>query len=344
MKEPSDERHFIPILAAFDLIATIYCGIYMIIQCFNQVTFTHNILCKTTQFFIGLTTFIPILLLLIIAVQRYLKVCRPLRPAISLNVKRTALILTAVISLLCALPLPYIYGSVSFHSITYGSTGTRCGKVKEGRRLARAVYAIVIGVLAVALVTTLIFLYSLIGCTVFRQLKMNKCKSSRVEFRNSGTKTDENGVSVTENSDVTQNTITSDIDSKISNLNIVKIDINCKEQRLENKKQTTLSQPVGSKRRRKDNRRITHKLTVMFFVITLVFIISYLPKVMLLLFEGLYKDFWEKVSDTERPGLMFLYQMFIINNIVNPFIYAFMDIKFRKEATVFLRRVFQCTF
>lgn len=173
---------------------------------------------------------------------------------------------------------------------------------------------------------------------------MNKCKSSRVEFRNSGTKTDENGVSVTENSDVTQNTITSDIDSKISNLNIVKIDINCKEQRLENKKQTTLSQPVGSKRRRKDNRRITHKLTVMFFVITLVFIISYLPKVMLLLFEGLYKDFWEKVSDTERPGLMFLYQMFIINNIVNPFIYAFMDIKFRKEATVFLRRVFQCTF
>ncbi|XP_052063017.1 gastrin/cholecystokinin type B receptor-like [Mytilus californianus] len=141
----------------------------MIIQCFNQVTFTHTILCKTTQFFIGLTTFIPILLLLIIAVQRFLKVCRPLKQAMSLNVKRTALILTIVVSLLCALQLP-----------------TEVGK------------------------------------------------------------------------------------------------------------QTTLSQPVGSKRRRKDNRRITYKLTVMFFVITLVFIFSYLPKVMLLLFEGLYKDFGKK--------------------------------------------------
>ncbi|XP_052059621.1 cholecystokinin receptor-like [Mytilus californianus] len=336
MKEPSDERYFIPILAAFDLLTTVYCGIYMIIQCLNQVTFTHSILCKTTQFFIGLTTFIPILLLLIIAVQRYLKVCLPLKPAMSLHVKKTALILTIVISLLCALPLVFVYGSVPFHSFTYGITGTRCGKLKEGHQLARAVYAIVIGFFAVAIVTTLIVLYSLIGCTVFRQLKMNKCKSSRVEFRNSVTKTDEEGASGTENSGVTQNTITSDLDSKLSN--------SSKEQRLENNHQTALSQLVGSKRRQTDNRRITHKLTAMFFVITVVFILSYFPKVMLLLVEGLNKDFWEKVSNTERPGLMFIYQMFIINNIVNPFIYAFMDIKFRKEATIFLNRVFQCRF
>ncbi|XP_052059620.1 cholecystokinin receptor-like [Mytilus californianus] len=336
MKGQSDERYFISILAAFDLIATIYCGIYMIIQCLNQVTFTHNILCKTTQFFVGLTTFIPILLLLIIAVQRYLKVCLPLKPAMSLHVKRTALILTIVISFLCALPLAFVYGSVPFHSDTYGITGTRCGKEKEGHRLARAVYAIVIGFLAVAIVTTLIVLYSLIGFTIFRQLKMNKRKSSRVEFRNSMTKTYEDGTSETENSGVTQNNITSDLDSKISN--------SSKEQRLENNHQTTLSELVGSKRRQKNNRRITHKLTIMFFVITLVFLFSYLPKVMLLLVEGLNIDFWEKVSNTERPGFMFIYDMFIINNIVNPFIYAFMDIKFREEATVFLNRVFQCKF
>ncbi|CAG2206921.1 CCKAR [Mytilus edulis] len=336
MKELSDERYFIPILAAFDLIATIYCGIYTIYQCLNQVTFTHNILCKTTQFFIGLTTFIPIFLLLIIAVQRYLKVCMPLKPAISVHVRRTALILTIVISLLCSLPLLYVYGSVPFHSITHGTIGKRCGKVKEGHMLARTIYAIVIVILAVAIITTLIVLYSLIGCAVFRQLKMNKRRSSRVEFRNSMTKTNGDQASGSENSGVTQNNITSDLDSKISS--------SSKEQRFENNHQTTLSQPVGSKRRQKNNRRITYKLTIMFFVITLVFLLSYLSKVMLILIEGLNKDFWETVSNTERPALMFLYHIFIINNIVNPFIYAFMDIKFRGEATVFLNRVFKSKF
>ncbi|CAG2205504.1 ATP5J [Mytilus edulis] len=187
-----------------------------------------------------------------------MKVCRPLKPAMPLHVKRTTLILAIVISFLGALPLPYIYGSVPFHSITYGSIGRRCGKVKGGHRLVRAIYAIVIGVFAVALVTALIVLYSKIGCTVYRKLKMNRSKSSEVEFKNSVSKTDEDGVAGSEYSDGTQNTL----DSKISNSNIIKIDTNCKEQQLENKQQTTTSQPVGSTKRRKDNRRITHKLTV----------------------------------------------------------------------------------
>lgn len=338
MKESSEERYFIPILAAFDLITTIYCGICMIIQCLNQVTFTQNTLCKTTQFFIGLTTFIPILLLLIIAVQRYLKVCLPMKPAISLNGKRAALLLSIAFSLLCALPIPYVNGSVPFHSITYGITGTRCGRVKEGHSLWN-VYFTVIGILVVALVTTLIVLYSIIGFTVFRQLKMSRCESSRVEFGNSVTNTNANDVSGTDNVDITRNPIPYDIDSKISNSNIVRIDINFKDQRLENSRQSNVSQLVGSKRRQRRNCRITHKLTVMFFVITLVFMFSYLPKVVLLIVEGLKKDFWEQVSNSERPGLMFLYQMFIINNIVNPFIYAFMDIKFRSETTFLLNRV-----
>ncbi|CAG2206925.1 CCKBR [Mytilus edulis] len=335
MKEPSDERYFIPILAAYDLIATIYCGVY-IIQCLNQVTFTHNILCKTTQFFVGLTTFVPVLLLVIIAVQRYLKVCLPLKRELTLHVKRTALILIIVMSSLVALPIPFVYGSVQFHSLATGIKGTRCGKLKEGHQLERAVYAIVLGILAVATVTTLIVLYLLIGSTVFRQLKRNTCKSSRVEFRNSMSKTDEGGASTTGKSCDDQNDITADLDTKLPS--------SSKEQRLENNPQTTLSQLVGSKKRQKDNRRITHKLSIMFFVITLVFIFSFLPIVMLLLVEGLNKDFWEKMSNTERPSFMFLYHMFIINNIVNPFIYAFMDIKFREEATVFLNRVFQCKF
>jgi hypothetical protein len=59
--------------------------------------------------------------------------------------------------------------------------------------------------------------------------------------------------------------------------------------------------------------------------------VSFLPKVILLNIEGIYQDFWEDVSDVQRLLFTFFYQMYIINNIVNPFIYAFMDSQFRDD-------------
>ena len=57
--------------------------------------------------------------------------------------------------------------------------------------------------------------------------------------------------------------------------------------------------------------------------------------------ESVNKEFWENLSDTERPVYMFLYQIFILNNIVNPLIYVVMDSRFRKEARMLLKNVFR---
>lgn len=110
-----------------------------------------------------------------------------------------------------------------------------------------------------------------------------------------------------------------------------------------NKKEPTaiVCKRTESTKRRRKNRDITYKMAIMFFIITLVFFICYIPKLIVLIIAGIDKDFVEKLflSNSQRSAVMFVYDMFIINNIVNPYIYAFMDTKFRTEAKTLLKRV-----
>lgn len=89
----------------------------------------------------------------------------------------------------------------------------------------------------------------------------------------------------------------------------------------------------SSTRRRKEqtNKRIVHKFTLMFMMITVIFLICYIPKVIIMLLEAGNPRFWEELSDSGRAGMLFVYRMFIINNITNPFIYAFLDTQFSRE-------------
>ena len=109
MKEKNDERYFVPILAVFDMISASYISLWSIYQNTHYVSFSSVILCQIAQFFVGLTTYMPILLLVIIAVQRYTKVCKPLRPPMPLFVKRCIVCIAFVFSVLLAIPLPLVH-------------------------------------------------------------------------------------------------------------------------------------------------------------------------------------------------------------------------------------------
>lgn len=323
-KEPSEERYFIPVLATFDMTATLYLAVNYIFQCFNQVTFSNNFGCKTLVFITGLATTNPVFILVIIAVQRYMKICVPFKQSMSILMKRMALVLTNVVSLLYAMPLPFVYGSVPYRSVRYGISGMRCGRLREGHAFMSNLHAIVACVLVFVIVITLTILYGRIGYTVFRNLEMKK----RFTRDEKNIETNSEGVS-TEVRDDGMSTTT----DKTSNLSQDKYD--------GQRPMETNEKPTASKKRRKHNRRVSHKLTIMFLVITLVFLLCFVPKVIILLLEGMYEDFWEQLSILQRPVVMLLYHMFVINNIVNPIIYAFMDVKFRNEAAILLNCMFR---
>ena len=170
MNEVSDERYFIPILATSDLIAVVYCASYGILKNVKYVTFSSRILCQTMQYFIGLTTYTSIVLLLIIAIQRYMKVCQTPKLPMTVYVKRGLVFLVFFISFLFALPIPFIYGTLPYKNENHGIKGTRCGKLKNSNMIAGVAYECIIGITTVVIVTALIVLYSKIGYTIYRKL------------------------------------------------------------------------------------------------------------------------------------------------------------------------------
>lgn len=64
----------------------------------------------------------------------------------------------------------------------------------------------------------------------------------------------------------------------------------------------------------------------MFMMIIVIFFICYILKVIIMLLEVGNLRFWEELLDLGRVGMLFVYRMFIINNIINLFIYVFLDI------------------
>ena len=170
MNEVSDERYFIPILAISDLIAVVHCASSDILKNVKYVTFPSRILCQTIQFFIGVTTYTSIVLLLIIAIPRYMKVCQTPKRPMTVFVKRGMVFLVFLFSFLVALPVPFIYGTLPYKNENHGINGTRCGKLKNSNMIAGVAYECIIGITTVVIVTVLIVLYSKIGYTVYRKL------------------------------------------------------------------------------------------------------------------------------------------------------------------------------
>lgn len=343
MKEKTDERYFVPILAICDMISASYISLWSIYQNTHHVNFSNVIFCQIAQFFVGSTTYMPILLLVIIAVQRYTKVCKPLRPPMRLYVKRCIVCIAFVFSVLVAIPIPLVYGVVPFNTTEYIITGSRCGKVKAGNTLVRSIYGVVIGLSAFIIVIVLIVLYSKIGYTVYKTLKSDKYAQAQkrpelnikpeVQESSSFSKEDKHATLATEVEDTDVNCDATSLDEPVSTSNNIPTN-DSKEVKIKY---------ITPKSRKIKNRQLTNKITMMFLVITIMFLMSYVPKVILLIIEGISPYFWEQLSNTQRPGIIFLYHLFIFNNIVNPFVYAFMDLKFRNNSKLFLQRICICS-
>lgn len=84
---------------------------------------------------------------------------------------------------------------------------------------------------------------------------------------------------------------------------------------------------------RKSNK---HRTTAMFMLISVIFIISYAPKAVIFILECVNERFWDTLPLSTRLLVRFLDTMFVLNNLANPIVYAFLDVKY----TGILKNVF----
>jgi len=253
-------------------------------------------------------------ILTMIAIQRYKKVCRPFAPNMTRFWMRIFLLVSVIVSFTLSVPTAIFYGSVEVFNTELNITGFSCKKIQNEEDTGFLFYGFLVVAMMIFILSLLVFLYGRIIYTLHKHFK--KCRNIKITFKsikpaNRNQDKDETGNK--------GNTCVTENHAEINNGNITTNNTEINKGKI-----TTTNSEVNSK--------LNHKLTTMFLVITVVFILSYAPKVVLIVVEGFDDTLWDNLSDSTRNGLTFVNEIFILNNIINPFVYTFMDTKFRKES------------
>lgn len=173
MKGKKEERYFIPFLAIADLCASFICGSFGIALNMMQAIFNNNILCKAWWFFAAFTTICSTFLLLIIAVHRYIKICRPLGRQMTLKWKRSAMCLVLFVAFALSAPMTFFYGLVSFPNEKEGIVELRCSRLKTIHKMKSLIFGGIIVLTAISVIISLICVYTKIGYTIITHFKYN---------------------------------------------------------------------------------------------------------------------------------------------------------------------------
>ncbi|CAG2211527.1 unnamed protein product [Mytilus edulis] len=365
MKNINDGQYFIPYLAVADLLGSVICPLFGLSMTLMPLTYEYDALCKLGWVFGSVTTLMSIFLLVTIAIQRYLKICRRKGPRMTLRWKKILMMCALLFSAVIGGTSVFTKGSIPFHHLNRNVTGQICG-TKAGT--LSVVYDGVLGVGAIICCGLIIVPYCLIARKTHKYLiKKTQCElQKQTDTRNKITEnqTKEHSISTPEQSDLevkasklkthenqtirysistldtemqSENDITLQDNEELSN----NIALDRENSSMRNNRNNINEQPH---KLRQTNRRIISQVTKIFMIISFIFIICYIPKIIIIILETASTTFWENATDFERLVLMFVHQGYILNNIANPLIYTFFDEKFKTEIkNIFCHSIFSKT-
>ncbi|KAJ8322032.1 hypothetical protein KUTeg_000503 [Tegillarca granosa] len=140
MKGKTTHRYFIPYLAIVDFVGVVVHCSLDIIKDFLNVIFPSDILCRILWYVGMATTLSSALILVVIAIHRYLLICKPHWSRMTKKKKRFALIFVVVFSLLYSVPCFFFYGGTKIEHDKLNITGLQCGTRHEFRKIARKIH------------------------------------------------------------------------------------------------------------------------------------------------------------------------------------------------------------
>ena len=172
----SDGRYFIPYLAIADLSAATVTSLFMMILDFTEGFFPSDELCKAFQFLNWSTSQTAVFLLFIIAVHRYLSVCRPLNLGFTRLWRRVAIGLSVAFAYVLGLPLLAFSGRIKLN-IRYKQwnvTGYWCTFNPGINERGEVIYYNILFVGSILLLIATTGLYIPVGRMVFLRMKEKK--------------------------------------------------------------------------------------------------------------------------------------------------------------------------
>ncbi|XP_071107579.1 galanin receptor 2a-like [Haliotis cracherodii] len=279
--KPTTFSFFVKVLAVLDLMS---CVVTMPIDIVvktvpNLSSIDMFTACKTAHYFAYATSVSSGTVLLLIAVERYRKICQPLGRAIEPRLAR----------ILCAIAITV---ALSVSSLTTMVTGPQTIELNWNNRL--------------------------INLTVCRAEEELKASPSAIAL----------------------NVSLFAAFALILIFLIVFYTMICKKLRVQTEKRRSFDDRILDEQGDKRSFAPSEHVTKIFFIVTMVFIVSYLPHLILLLIRAIQTN--KRVYESwERKLYELAYNSPYVNNIANPIIYSFLSSHFRQQCkeTFGFRRV-----
>ncbi|XP_053383050.1 cholecystokinin receptor type A-like [Mercenaria mercenaria] len=360
----SSARCYILSLAMADLAVCLFGIPYHLLDLTLILTYTHTNVCKVLSFFIGACTLSSVFILLVVGLDRYFKVCRPLKRQIRDFGDRKACLLATFGAVVISIPNGFIYGQSSVLTPVNNLTGVECFIADEYHGSDLAVGYLGFNMLVFVMsVLFLIIIYGFICRKIYQHDKMSveitlkKSKKICFCFTVDNQDEEDGGEELTS---ALNNALTDDItdthfvtnaefqSSAIETETTEKKVLNVKFKNSKGKPNRTETAKTmctmirhkkpGSKAEEKNKM----KITLMMMTITIVFVISYLPFIVISIMDTVEEALWTDMTVTESLLLDLMLRSYLINNAANPVIYSFWDNRFRNETKRLLRKFAFC--
>lgn len=302
LKDTAGERFFIPVLAVVDTFGCVTSTTYYLLDNYFLFVFPSDPTCRLLSFLMCFTSGFSGHTLLMIALQRYLLICRPLGRQLTTSVRRFSVLVLFVVTFVYSLPL-FLTSGIRISTkvfLNQNVTARTCVLSVNGGNESM-VYFLLLLVIIIINISIIAAFYIPVTKTIYHHMKMRNRRRSTVYNAR---------IYVSEVPQITDSTLA----NSTSGENF----------------QSATSTPESASQTK-------IRINVMFLVIITVYFFSYLPSFAILLVTYIVRNFdYLQLSALGINVWIFSARLIYLNHIVNPFIYGYFDGKLKSE----LRRIF----
>lgn len=329
LKVKLDDRIFILALATVDIIVCVTGPAFALTRNILPVAFQGNTVCKLIWFVTKAMNAVSVFLVLVIGVQRYLKICRPFGVQMNNKSKKIIIAGCVIVCFVGHAPVFIFYGEIPVASVSRNITGSRCGRIHAGdSNIGRDgyIYLLVIFVMAVGTLSLIALLYTLIGRRIYKRIKYRD-RTGSTTYQIADTDPASERMSM-DGKDVS--TAKDSSNSRASN-NPSNLPVAVAHKSRPSRRRSSVSSVKNWKEK--------HRYSIMFLLISGICVVTYIPTLVVTLAVNLDSvEFWNYTSPRLRELSLYLFQVYIVNHVVNPFVYGFFDSAFRREIKYVLCR------
>lgn len=365
-RQKTSANKFIMFLAVIDLFACVVIHPYIIYKLMNTFDQTWAFACKVFEFFVHCNLAISGLTLMLVAIDRFLAICRPVKfLTFDKHVVKAILIITAI-SVAGSLPLFEFYGPApsTFTAFNESFIGFKC-HYKEEYQNSISLMAFSTFVLCCFLteIIAMVILYKHVAITAYRSQR-NVVPLSNAHILAGITSTNTT-LDPTQTSVLSQGRESS-VHMTSSNSGVAKIQLPPKSRRtyktpslnvtslflVDQSTQSVSHSEIELKNRPASTSFTNNTMTInngnqfstrlkaakVLFLVTAVFFMSWMPFFIMRICHTVNSLYWLDQSTTRHVIETMLNHVFYLNNAANPIIYTMINKNFRRDCKILFRK------